>query len=875
MVKTSLTSGANLVVLRRSTGGTWTNATFSTGQGTMTRGVLAVDTTNNLLHVFATAPEANGTIYEKTSPLSSLSFAGGLGTPFVKDNSSQHLNNATTTKQTVDSTTGLLVLAGHETLNQYWFNVESLGGGPPPTPTPTPTPTPGGSTITLNPVADAQVKSTSAATNYGTLTTFRTRKDPGTADTYQSYLTFDVSGITGTVNTVKLRLFTTDASPNIQTVSSVDPNAWSESTLTWNNKPALGASRGSSAVNTLNAYNEISLDPSVITGNVPISFGLTSASSNSAIFSSKEAGTNPPQLVITQTVASGAPPVANPSSQSTLQGAPVTFDLTGTDPDTCGLTFAITVQPTKGSVTPPNSAAGCSAGVDNPDSASVTYTPTGTGSDQFTFTVSDGVNPPVSAVVSLTINAKPTANGSTQTTPEDTALPVSLTGGDPETCELTFAFTQPAHGTVGSPVASVCAGTGPFTDSQSVTYTPTSGYNGPDSFTFTVSDGSQTSAPATVSITVGTPPNAPPTASPATKSTPHDVAATITLAGTDAETCELTFVAPVTAPTHGSVGAITNAGCTAGSPNSDSATVVYTPDAGYHGGDSFTYTVDDGTNTPVSATVTITVTNAAPTANGSSQTTPQDTPKTFDLTGTDPDDCQLTFVVTSTPAKGAVSSPSAAACTSGNPNSDRSPVTYTPGAGQTGADSFTFTVSDGVTTSAPATVDLTITASAPTTATFLPVADSQVSSSNLTGNYGTLTTMKAREGDGSSANPNYRDYLKFSLSGVTGTVSSVKLRLFVTDASANLHSVFVVTDNSWTETAINYNNAPSLTGLTAVGSATVPTVGAYVEITLAPTTVSSSTTTLSLAIKSEGTNSSVFSSREDATNKPQLTVTFQ
>ena len=90
------------------------------------------------------SPESNGTIYEKTSPLSALSFASGLGTPFVKDNSSQHLNNATTTKQTVDSTTGLLVLAGHETLNQYWFNVDSLGGGPPPTPTPTPTPTPGG-----------------------------------------------------------------------------------------------------------------------------------------------------------------------------------------------------------------------------------------------------------------------------------------------------------------------------------------------------------------------------------------------------------------------------------------------------------------------------------------------------------------------------------------------------------------------------------------------------------------------------------------------------------------------------------------------------------------------------------------------------------
>ncbi len=145
----------------------------------------------------------------------------------------------------------------------------------------------------------------------------------------------------------------------------------------------------------------------------------------------------------------------------------------------------------------------------------------------------------------------------------------------------------------------------------------------------------------------------------------------------------------------------------------------------------------------------------------------------------------------------------------------------------------------------------------------------------MNGNYGTLTTIKVREGDGSTANPNYHGYLKFSLSGVTGTVSTVKLRLYVTDATPNLESIYVVSDNSWTETGITYTTAPSLDGLTAVGSATAPTVGAYLEITLAPTTVSSSTTTLSLAIKSSGGDSAIFSSREDPTNKPQLTVTFQ
>ena len=412
-------------------------------------------------------------------------------------------------------------------------------------------------------------------------------------------------------------------------------------------------------------------------------------------------------------------------------------------------------------------------------------------------------------------------------------------------------------------------------DTASVTYTPTAGYNGPNSFTFTVNDGGATSTPATVSITVGTPPNAPPTASPVSKSTPHDVATTINMAGTDADDCTLVFVAPATGPTHGTLGAITNAACVPGSPNSDSATVSYTPTAGYHGPNSFTYTVDDGTNAPVSATVNLTVTNAAPTAVGSSQTTSQDTPKTFDLTGTDVDDCTLSFNAPSTTSKGTLSSPTAAACTPGSPNTDRASITYTPNAGQTGANSFTFTVSDGVTTSAPVTVNITITASAPTSATFVPVADAHVSSSSLNGNYGTLTTLKIREGDGSSANPNYHGYLKFDLTGITGTVSSVKLRLFVTDATANAQSVFAVTDNSWTETGITYTNAPSLTGLTAVGSAAAPVAGAYVEITLAPTTVTSSTTTLTLAVTSAGTNSAIFSSREAATNRPQLVVTYQ
>jgi PKD repeat protein len=160
------------------------------------------------------------------------------------------------------------------------------------------------------------------------------------------------------------------------------------------------------------------------------------------------------------------------------------------------------------------------------------------------------------------------------------------------------------------------------------------------------------------------------------------------------------------------------------------------------------------------------------------------------------------------------------------------------------------------------------------TLTLNPIADSYVSTSNLTGNYGTQTTMKVREGDGSSANPNYRTYLKFDVSGVSGTVSAVTLRLFITDASANTESVFVVADSGWTETAITYTNAPAISG-SAVGTTKSAPIGAYVSISLVPTSVTPGSSPLTLALKSSATDSFIVSSREDATNKPQLVVTFQ
>ncbi len=211
--------------------------------------------------------------------------------------------------------------------------------------------------------------------------------------------------------------------------------------------------------------------------------------------------------------------------------------------------------------------------------------------------VNDGTVSSAPDTVSIsTDNSAPTANPQSVSTAEDTGLGITLTGSDPDGDPMSFAIaTGPTHG--------VLTGTPP-----SVTYTPGPNYFGPDSFTFTASDATLTSLPATVSITV-TPVNDRPTADDQSVSTPEDTALGIILTGGDVDGDALSFVIG-TGPTHG--------GLSGTIPN-----LTYTPDADYHGPDSFTFRTTDGALTSAPATVSITVTpvNDAPVADaGPAQT---------------------------------------------------------------------------------------------------------------------------------------------------------------------------------------------------------------------------------------------------------------
>jgi len=90
-------------------------------------------------------------------------------------------------------------------------------------------------------------------------------------------------------------------------------------------------------------------------------------------------------------------------------------------------------------------------------------------------------------------NSPPVANNQAVTTTKNTAKAITLTATDANNDPLTYSIvTQPSHGTL-SPSTPGGA---------SRTYTPTTGYVGPDSFTFKANDGTIDSNTATVSITV-------------------------------------------------------------------------------------------------------------------------------------------------------------------------------------------------------------------------------------------------------------------------------------------------------------------------------------------------------------------------------------
>lgn len=112
--------------------GTWTShPVFTVAEG-HTRAIVLIDSEHRRLHLFAAAPCCSGgVVYTKSSPLDNIRFEPGPGTPFIANGTHTQVNNPTSTKQNLDSSTGLLVLAGDDASKRYLHNYVSLATGPP------------------------------------------------------------------------------------------------------------------------------------------------------------------------------------------------------------------------------------------------------------------------------------------------------------------------------------------------------------------------------------------------------------------------------------------------------------------------------------------------------------------------------------------------------------------------------------------------------------------------------------------------------------------------------------------------------------------------------------------------------------------------
>jgi len=118
----------------RGTDGTWTDHLVTADADDWAHPILVLDEEHRVVHLFGTTPVALGAIHEKTAPMDALAFSAGPGTPVIRDAGHASVGEASTTKQSVNGTTGLIVLASHELFEIYVHHRDRLGGPQPAAP---------------------------------------------------------------------------------------------------------------------------------------------------------------------------------------------------------------------------------------------------------------------------------------------------------------------------------------------------------------------------------------------------------------------------------------------------------------------------------------------------------------------------------------------------------------------------------------------------------------------------------------------------------------------------------------------------------------------------------------------------------------------
>ncbi len=373
--------------------------------------------------------------------------------------------------------------------------------------------------------------------------------------------------------------------------------------------------------------------------------------------------------------------VAEDSTLTITSGGVLAND---TDVDTASLTATMGTSPTHGSVILASD-------------GTFIYTPNAdfNGEDSFSYTAGDGEFVSSETVVTITVtpeNDKPMAADDAYMTDENQPLQIAAAGVLSNDCDIdgdvltAGIITGPANGTLA------------LTADGSFLYTPNAGFAGTDTFTYAAADGTD-AATAIVTITVNDviqPPITNADAFNVGEDLALDVSAAWGVLANDFDPQSMALSAElVTPPAHGQL------------VLDSSGAFRYTPDANFHGNDSFTYRAINaaGEMTEGTASIVVETINDAPTSSDDSfSVAAGGVLQTIAATGvqandSDIDSSSLTAKLLQGPTHGTL-----VFAADGS-------FTYTPAANYAGSDEFIYQLNDGMANSQVAHATIAITPS--------------------------------------------------------------------------------------------------------------------------------------------------------------------
>ncbi len=357
----------------------------------------------------------------------------------------------------------------------------------------------------------------------------------------------------------------------------------------------------------------------------------------------------------------------------------------------------------------------------------VNYVPEATflGTDTFTYTITDsgGLTSTATVTVEVAPGVLPRARRDTATGSEGGTASVSVLANDstnPSSTPILKSFTNGANGTVARQSSN------PADPNYNVLiYTPNDpDFSGTDSFTYVMNDTSTLGVDSigTVAVTI-TPVNDPPILVNDTASTSEDVALMIpfaTLLANDSPGSGEVSGADVQTLTITAVNAVSTVGGTVTILPGN--IVSYSPAPDFNGQFIFTYTAEDSGSPKLTGTATVTVTVAAvndnPIAVGDTVSGTEDTVLTIPAGNTTIVAGNVLFNDTPGPATATdeasqvltVTGVSAASANGGTVSLAGGVISYSPATNFNGADTFTYTISDGQGGTATGTVTVNVAA---------------------------------------------------------------------------------------------------------------------------------------------------------------------